>query len=143
MDRNRKEKYAARSRLRTPPQRRSRLLDAALRRDRTKGRARQRRCRLCCLRDIFVWYMADGLRIGVILPTKFDIIFENGIFSKKHIFLSGETYLFNRAQVHILFAGERKHICLSCSPACSNRPTPCHSIGVRRRISFAKNKGDS
>ena len=28
--------------------------------DGTEGRAR-RRCRLCCVRDIFVWYMADGL----------------------------------------------------------------------------------
>ena len=108
--------------------------------DGTEGRAR-RRCRLCCVRDIFVWYMADSLRIGVILPTKFDIIFKNEILSEKRISLSGETYLFNRAQVHILFAGERKHICLSCSPACSNRPTPCHSIGVRRRISFVKNEG--
>ena len=90
MDRNRKEKHAARSRLRTPPQRRSRLLDAALRRDGTEGRAWRRRCRLCCVRDIFVWYMADGLRIGVTLPTKFDIIFENGIFSKKRISLSGK-----------------------------------------------------
>ena len=85
--------------------------------------------------------MADSLRIGVILPTKFDIIFKNEILSEKCISLLGETYLFNRAQVHILFAGERKHICLSCSPACSNRPTPRHSIGVRRRISFVKNKG--
>ena len=81
--------------------------------------------------------------IGVILPTKFDIIFKNEILSEKCISLLGETHLFNRAQVHILFAGERKHICLSCSLACSNRPTPRHSIGVRRRISFAKNKGDS
>ena len=85
--------------------------------------------------------MEDSLRIGVILPTKFDIIFKNEIFSKKRISLSGETYLFNRAQVHILFAGERKHISLSCSLACSNLPTPRHSIGVRRRISFVKNKG--
>ena len=65
MDRNRKEKHAARSRLRTPPQRRSRLLDAALRRDGTEGRARQRRCRLCCVRDILcgIWQTASELAL--------------------------------------------------------------------------------
>ncbi len=140
MERNRKEKYAAHlpfTHAAAAPQSASGRGAAA---DGTEGRAR-RRCRLCCVRDIFVWYMADSLRIGVILPTKFDIIFKNEILSEKCISLLGETYLFNRAQVHILFAGERKHICLSCSPACSNRPTPRHSIGVRRRISFVKNKG--
>ena len=77
---------------------------AAAGRDGRSGTAAALSAVLCA--QYFMWYMADGLRIGVILPTKFDIIFENGIFSKKRISLSGETYLFNRAQVHILFAGE-------------------------------------
>ena len=82
--------------------------------DGTEGRAR-RRCRLCCVRDIFVWYMADSLRIGVILPTKFDIIFKNEILSEKRISLR---------EKRICLIGRRFIFCLQANGNTFAYPTP-------------------